>query len=745
MACPQLQLTSEIFGLPIEIPMLGKLPVRGQWVGFGPLTDGVEAPCDVTGVTVRVTESSTAGTIAFAVTVGAGDKVLRLPWDGTAFRLQAARFPMADFVVVRYVTGPTGGNYRWWHVVFDVRSSAATSIAPNPVVFGPEDRSSGVSDMNFCPDSSGGFVLLWSGYPANATGRVAAVYRTDRDAPSRSDALVGVDSASATGVIACRVDTTPAPGMLSIYDNALRQPGGVSLPNPPGTPIVSQSAPRPGRLRLSPRALALAATQGTAPFTISNEGEDWLEVKSVTVTGTPISVAPNVQLPVCLKPGNSLSVSVGRVPGTVNAATATITVSTAPAAAAGSDTVAVTLDKLVPDPRATVTPLAHTWKTGQTDSRPIVVKNTGNVPLVIGYSHPSHFTVTDAQTMNPPAQTTVAPGDSRVLRVAPPATCAGPQVADQFNIGAVLSPVTTSMPPMITGFPVAVQLTACVPLVVKVPPHALRITTIEGDAPGDDVLPEGEFIELLNTTSGPLDLTGCTVQDRLVSAAGVPGAFRKFFEFGPAVFGADSKLPPGQVLRLLTRAKAPSDGVRPFVVYAGLKQAVWNNSGDTGRILDENNILVDEYTYVTTPPAPGVPLPPGTVVSQRRAGAAPLVRRVYVDATMYWTDVFEVQDGDLVIINATGSARFGLFGGQIGPDGATGPLTPAGQGWPLENAPPFALIGSLEGGPPFLVGSKASITFNLNSRPLMLTLGPNDGELWDNAGEFDCEVLRYRS
>lgn len=120
------------------------------------------------------------------------------------------------------------------------------------------------------------------------------------------------------------------------------------------------------------------------------------------------------------------------------------------------------------------------------------------------------------------------------------------------------------------------------------------------------------------------------------------------------------------------------------------------------------------------------------------------MRRVYVDATMNWTNVFEVEDGDLVIINATGSARFGLFGRQVGPDGAAGPLTPADQGWPLENAPPFALIGSL-GGPPFLVGSKRSITFNLNSRPLMLILGPNDGELWDNAGEFDCEVLWYRS
>jgi Lamin Tail Domain len=373
------------------------------------------------------------------------------------------------------------------------------------------------------------------------------------------------------------------------------------------------------------------------------------------------------------------------------------------------------------------------------------VQNAGNVPLAIGFSRPSRFTVIDVQTMNPPLQTTLAPAHSKTLRVAPPPTCAGPQVDEPFNVGAVVSPVTTSSPPMIAGFPVTVQLSACVPVVVKVPPGALRITTIEADAPGDDVLPEGEFIEILNTTSGPLDLTGCIVQDRVVSEAGVPGSFRTFYEFGPAVFGTDSKLPPAQTLRLLTRAKAASDGMRPFVLFAGFKQAVWNNNGDTGRILDENNVVVAELTYVTTQPAPGTALPPGTVVSQPRARTRALVRRVYVDVNMDWTNVFEVQDGDLVIITATGSARFGLFGRQVGPDGAGGPLTPANQGWPLENAPAYALIGSLEGGPPFLVGSTASITFNRNSRPVMLTLGPNDGELWDNAGEFDCVAILYRS
>jgi hypothetical protein len=185
--------------------------------------------------------------------------------------------------------------------------------------------------------------------------------------------------------------------------------------------------------------------------------------------------------------------------------------------------------------------------------------------------------------------------------------------------------------------------------------------------------------------------------------------------------------------------------MRPFVLFAGFRRAVWNNNGDTGRILDENGIVIDEYTYVPTPPAAGVPLPPGVHVSPRPGPMPPLVRVVSVNAAMNWTNVLEVEDGDLVIIKAFGSARFGLLGNVFGPDGDTTKVTPAGQGWPLEGAAPFSLIGSLEGGPPFLVGSTASIPINLNSRPLMLTLGPNDGELWDNAGEFDCAVSVFRS
>ena len=69
---------------------------------------------------------------------------------------------------------------------------------------------------------------------------------------------------------------------------------------------------------------------------------------------------------------------------------------------------------------------------------------------------------------------------------------------------------------------------------------------------------------------------------------------------------------------------------------------------------------------------------------------------------MDWTSVFTVEDGDLVTITASDSARFGTFGPTVGPDGAGGPMTPDDGRWPLAGAPPYALIGNIAGGQPFL-------------------------------------------
>ncbi len=198
------------------------------------------------------------------------------------------------------------------------------------------------------------------------------------------------------------------------------------------------------------------------------------------------------------------------------------------------------------------------------------------------------------------------------------------------------------------------------------------------------------------------------------------------------------------MIRVYTREKAPDEVSPKWYLYAGRKAAVWNNRGDTGRIVNESGDTVAELTYVTALPAPGAGLPPDTIHTPPRAPRQALVRRMYVNPTIEWNNVFEVEDGDLVTISATGLAKFGLFDfGGSGPAG--GAPAPLDAGFPLPEAPKFGLIGRIGEGKIFFVGSGASIPINRQSVPVMLKLGTNDGELWDNSGEFDCVAILYRS
>ncbi len=738
MACLKLQLTDEVFGPPL-LPAAG-IAKRGEWVDLV-RQDGVEKSTDVTGVTVRVKESTAQRNIEVATTVGGSVKTKVLGWPGgSADELVASRFPNADFLVIRHVVGPTGGQNAWTFVVFDLSAIGAGSSS-NPIMLGPFHLPVGVVQLQFCPDPSGGLILLWSGYPSSSMGRLAAVYRSDMDAPSTLYSLIDVDAPTATGYIACKVETTPAPGLFSLYDQASLGAGTLSLPAAPLAALASNQAPSPGQLKLSGSALNFGATLSTLTFGISNQGDDLLEITDITSTGTGISLSTNVPLPACLRRGDMLSVRVARA--TTAAGTSTITVTTAPASPTGSNTVAVTFGALVSDPRASVTPTALTWKKGETDKRPVIVRNTGNVPLSIGFalSPPgSPFSLTGG------GHTTVAPGAAVTAMVGPPATCAG-QVNSLLTVGAVPSTSggTTVAPtgPKVAGFPVQMELRACVPLVVNVPPGSLDILSILADSPGDDVHPDGEFIEIVNATSSPLDLDGCKIQDRLISPSGTPGIFENFFGFGAKAFGADSILPPGQVIRVYTREKEPDEVSPKWYLFAGRKAAVWNNRGDTGRIVNESGDTVAELTYVTAPPAPGTEVPPDTIYIQPRAPRQTLVRRMYVNPAIEWNNVFEVEDGDLVTISATGLAKFGLFDfGGSGPAG--GAPAPLDAGYPLPEAPKFGLIGRIGQGKIFFVGSGASIPINRQSVPVMLKLGTNDGELWDNSGEFDCVVVLYR-
>lgn len=105
------------------------------------------------------------------------------------------------------------------------------------------------------------------------------------------------------------------------------------------------------------------------------------------------------------------------------------------------------------------------------------------------------------------------------------------------------------------------------------------IATIQADAPGDeyDNL-NGEYIEIENPGSQPLDLSGWTVTE----GDGVTYAFPDGFTLDP---GASVQIHTG------SGSDSSSD------LYWGQERPVWNNNGDTGRLWNAAGEQVDVYTY----------------------------------------------------------------------------------------------------------------------------------------------------
>ena len=255
MACPKLQLTDEVFGPPL-LPAAG-IAKRGEWVDLV-RQDGVEKSTDVTGVTVRVKESTAQRNIEVATTVGGVVKRKVLGWPGgSADELVASRFPNADFLVVRHVVGPSGGQNAWTFVVFDLSATGAGS-ASNPIMLGPFHLPVGVVQLQFCPDPSGRLILLWSGYPSSAMGRIAAVYRSDMDAPStalfadrrgrsngnRLHRLQGRDDARSGTLLALRPREPRSRGSL-----ASRRPAARARQQPGPEPGPAQAQRQRAQLR----------------------------------------------------------------------------------------------------------------------------------------------------------------------------------------------------------------------------------------------------------------------------------------------------------------------------------------------------------------------------------------------------------------------------------------------------------------------------------------------------------------
>jgi uncharacterized protein (DUF697 family) len=88
-----------------------------------------------------------------------------------------------------------------------------------------------------------------------------------------------------------------------------------------------------------------------------------------------------------------------------------------------------------------------------------------------------------------------------------------------------------------------------------------------------------EYAEIVNNGESEVDLSGWTLD-----ADGTGQVF---------TFPADTRLVPGQVVRVYTDEEHPETGGFKF----GIRRAVWNDHGDRARLRDAGGTVVSEFAY----------------------------------------------------------------------------------------------------------------------------------------------------
>jgi len=112
---------------------------------------------------------------------------------------------------------------------------------------------------------------------------------------------------------------------------------------------------------------------------------------------------------------------------------------------------------------------------------------------------------------------------------------------------------------------------------------------------------------------------------------------------------------------------------------------------------------------------------------------------VNILATQDWTDTrVDCGSGDVLEITATGTASHRLGGRGFSPDGNPDPKARGANVKGLRDVNHAALIGSIDGQPPyFLVGKKKTYICDAVGR---LFLGINDKVVDNNSGEFAARI-----
>ena len=776
MACSTLVPADEVFGPAFEPPVVGASLGRGEWFGVTLaertgmtgqwLYVTVPKTYDIAGVSITA-DPPTSGMVTISVPVAGATITVPFQSPAAGFtNITAARFRAVEYLVIavteRSFPPTIGGTPTAYDVTYYVMRTSGPPAGA--VKLGPFRGVEASREANFCHNRRGDLMMVWWGVsPPQVQGRFAHVRRTEMPSSRQAD-LLTVNDPNAVGTLGCQVSA--AARSVTVFDSANRQ-GNTAVSRTAGSRnLMSAALPAPGRLRLSDSNLRIAATATRATFDAINDGGDFLEITGVSVAGGRVTVATGLALPVCLAPGDTLPIVVTRIPG-ATPGNSSVTVTSVPAPnPASTGVVQVMLvagSATAPQPAIRFEPAGLFWLPSDSTSKSVSVRNIGNVSVDVEVA-PSPAGVF---TWGALPRTSVAPGG--LLPIATVTIVRPPGASGQLKAMLPVTALNMATGVALNGSPFSVQLTANP--VDPVPIGALRIAGLVGDAPGNDLLPEGEFIDIVNTTSGPLDLNGCLLRHLVFAKAGaLPGSGNRPGTSGSAeavrlnattmsgrtTLGAFDST--GEVLRILTRAHSGMAGDAPpgpLRVFIGRSVPIWNNAGDTATLFNRSGELVASYSYVARYPAPGTTVQPNTVVVPPPARRRIMTRRIFVNTAIAWNTVFDVMDGDVVHIrNATGTANFGGLAGNWGPSGngtdADSNLVPipfrGDFPWPMPGAPQCCLLVRL-GEDLFIRRADTDTTITVISSsdaPLALTLGVNDCWVADNSGYFDCVVDLYR-
>lgn len=146
----------------------------------------------------------------------------------------------------------------------------------------------------------------------------------------------------------------------------------------------------------------------------------------------------------------------------------------------------------------------------------------------------------------------------------------------------VAAPKQTLAAPVAVEAPAAEEtlgVTLTAPAVAEAAPRdytGLAIGHIEFDPPGSDVA--GEYVRIVNGAAEAVDLTGWTLRDE---GAKHTYTFPTF------------TLEPGAEVQIWTKS-GDDDAAN---LYWGKNSAIWNNTGDTGVLLDAEGNEITRYSY----------------------------------------------------------------------------------------------------------------------------------------------------